>query len=877
MAFSEPIRIVAAVILFSLVVLILYSIFGAPVCSAQANATVAAFASTFNEVNAGSFPMYEGDGIPVDRMKFKTVPVFLCQQNGELSFVIGFLGGFPEYQLYYETFPKGFLQSDGPVETAGMWDEAYPWSGGAAAGLVFLGALKGATYTYKGTKLLAKTVKASVSTVKKSLEAARALRKAWKELDIKFKNTEELTKYLNRYPKATQRYLSAEIFGDVINEPRAVSAVNILRESGVIHSETKVRFTGASIQRYKIDKITQDGKLPLSRVKTPVKVTVFEDGQEVEKIIVVKWKDAGESVADKFRLINLNGEVPTGFKKFETIPAEDFRTYIDDLATPNEKDLLRKIYSTDWELSKLVNDYDMTKTGMWESFKLSIKNFKTRITALKKVGYDIDKTVNSPAEVDGLADALGSHIRKDPEILKSLEKTHPFTRLKQKILTSLGLPSDSYVSRQIYSKYINDVMKRTSGLVIVPKGSKKIVYDASMKIIRDSPTDDVSTIFKKMTDDGIIPKEGSAEWIEYGYQRKELEDIIQKVKDLHSSGITEREFAYRVNANYLDNYVSAKNMDQEELFLLIGYLEQNADMAPISAFANYGRLQGKKMIYLQGSSVSVPTGWYAKGIAGSLLTEQCTANSLCLYDHNAQLESPFVLSDATSQYFIRNWRPVNQILAYTPIQGLLFHPPEHPRFHVVSPCFAIAKVWKTDYQGVNTTFVSFQKCDIKNDKGETTASNYCFADESLVNSYLAVWTGSDACTVIQSAIPGGAAWTAVKTVFNVADPCSLIQVAGETTLAWPGQPWKDLNYDKAKEAAPTCNLKEAVLESSCMELSKRGCSTDPSDIKVFWANDLGGDGKPGTGDDTLQKFCEKEFGAGADDKDACRKTCGCST
>jgi hypothetical protein len=137
--------------------------------------------------------------------------------------------------------------------------------------------------------------------------------------------------------------------------------------------------------------------------------------------------------------------------------------------------------------------------------------------------------------------------------------------------------------------------------------------------------------------------------------------------------------------------------------------------------------------------------------------------------------------------------------------------PSHPRFYVVSPCFGLAKVWKSKYQGENTIFVKIDKFDLND-----TASNYCYADENLINGYAAIWFASDAGQIIeavamssvkraiseaaQAGVKAGLKLTLAK-VFLDLDPVTLARGFAEAAISWPGWPFKSLTFEEMIKGA----------------------------------------------------------------------------
>jgi hypothetical protein len=248
----------------------------------------------------------------------------------------------------------------------------------------------------------------------------------------------------------------------------------------------------------------------------------------------------------------------------------------------------------------------------------------------------------------------------------------------------------------------------------------------------------------------------------------------------------------------------------ERIYTMIGTIEQNKNTLPLTieaAVAEGFERKFKRVIYLDGSAVFNPGSWYAQGFFASRALEGCEGNSLCVLKKNA-LESPFYLSEDADKYFIRVWRPVEPWQQFAGLQATIMHIPSNPRFYVVSPCFAVAKVWKTTYDGRDTIFIHLEKVDVGD------ASNYCYADTNLINQYTAIWAIADFLdfmpwTRFLSTI--GLAQKAVDVtgeIIGIADPVTMIQGILEGAVSWPGSPWKPLGWNEMVEAEKNVPPKE---------------------------------------------------------------------
>ena len=164
-------------------------------------------------------------------------------------------------------------------------------------------------------------------------------------------------------------------------------------------------------------------------------------------------------------------------------------------------------------------------------------------------------------------------------------------------------------------------------------------------------------------------------------------------------------------------------------------------------------------------------------------------------------EDPYYLSEDAKDFTVKLWRPVSNLVNVAGVEGVLMQVPSHPRFYVVSPCFGMAKVWKSTYEGQRTIFIKIDKYDMND-----TSSNYCYADEDLINQYAAIWFLSTAGEIAQS-VSGYSVKKAISTAAKTSiknsvaktfldiDPVSLLQGLAEAWISWPGWPFKSLTWE----------------------------------------------------------------------------------
>jgi len=201
------------------------------------------------------------------------------------------------------------------------------------------------------------------------------------------------------------------------------------------------------------------------------------------------------------------------------------------------------------------------------------------------------------------------------------------------------------------------------------------------------------------------------------------------------------------------------------------------------------------------------------------------------YNHHLLLDEK--IPDWTD---VKLWRPKPTVAERTPIwlSTALFYEsvPENPSFHVVSPCFAIAKVWKKG----DTVYVNIEKekkCDVGDcDTGVPFSfkdtPNYCYADEEYiwgedlskgdmltrgdVPSEVPYIGGAIGCTIACAAATHGAWQQCLRTCSYAAIGVLTVNTIAET-YRYEGSSWKRQdtgwgywNYEKAGDVCDILDI-----------------------------------------------------------------------
>jgi hypothetical protein len=844
---SIPLSILLSLVVAVIIIGSLFLILGSPKCDALANTTVYQLKTHIDEVAQNNFYSWDNGGVPPDEETsyYTTAPIMLCQDKG-ISYLETLLGTTlePQYKIYYEMFPEG---------GGGLWTEAYPWGGGAAATLrmwaffrIGTGVFEmAAKYLTHGGELLYLT--------KKLASVGKALKEYFTEteLDEVAKIAEETGEHIldPLAKKDTARLFVTELkIGEAaknveegVQEGVYVKLVNgeaAISNGRLIISETK-RDLLIPVERF------ENGVLKTDLVPVYAKI---ENGEITEIITLDKYAKASDPVL---------AATLDGYEPLKVSPADVYKEYLDTIPE-SERDIYKSIYVTESDAGGIVESIKgkITESGFYnEYFKPTTDRLIKFVKSIETAGYRTEITMIMPEEVNGMKLGVIKAL-DDPDVANMLLRQSDF---KDMVAKALGKSSE-----EIDATYVKEFLNgfKLNGMVFIPDGSDFEVFSSSIKTIVDATKNnelnliaDESEVFynslggrivphdltSPLTPDniaGVIVGEAAGDPEKY----KIIQDMA-KTLDISEDDAAKRAYSYVYNqifpeykneltlntinsagmySNSIDEYL--KELAQKynsgdenaavQLANFLGFVEQNKGTLPASIrtpagmAADYFKKQGKKMVYLDGpQNIVNPDSFYARAFFASLGTAGCEGNSICLYSYSAMSESPQYLIKDAQKYFVRVWRPVSIVEQWAGFQAALQHVPENPRFYVVSPCIATAKIWKTTYNGEPTIFVYPEKVDV-----EDSASNYCYADSNLINSYVGIWAASDAATIITTVVPflgiPEEASKLIGKVIGIGDPITLAQGVAEGVISWPGWPFKTLTWEQISANSGKMGIKE---------------------------------------------------------------------
>jgi hypothetical protein len=443
-------------------------------------------------------------------------------------------------------------------------------------------------------------------------------------------------------------------------------------------------------------------------------------------------------------------------------------------------DVLAKDFK-DKVLVPLINDPDY-------KFKEKIKAYASSL----KISISSDVTIEDAVKVlkEMWKNEGGGFV-----FYRDSDLTNVFVKIKDAIIISNGVASTSDIVNEV--KTLNN-------------------YDTYFKFYEDHGriskiADDLKSIYNIIK---VIPLLNDQE----KYDKFSFELELYQLKNIAIElGEVDKHTAF-----YGADNISVKEMIQNQLGMVIGLFDMSDSASKFNLWPRSPVQVIGRMIFMKALAFVAPNSWIAQGLILNKMTEGCRGNSICLYVQASQAEAPYYMDLNTTNYTVRSWRPVQPWQQWAGWTAALMHVPSNPRFYVVSPCFAVAKVWKTNLDGQPTIFVHPIKVDMKGKN-----SNYCYADSDLINAYTAIWAAADAAQIAEIVLTwavssgtigmdvvaetteyaeeGGNIVISTQTTFGEYvdstigkwksfDPVTLFQAIAEGAISWPGPPFKGMNY-----------------------------------------------------------------------------------
>jgi hypothetical protein len=625
-----------------------------------------------------------------------------------------------------------------------------------------------------------------------------------------------------------------------VKEGEAMVSVNKLKEMGFIIEQVD------AVDPNSIKLIIKDGLVDLY-----VPVTYMDNGKEVIKEFqVFVKKQAGDIVDVTTDLSRVASE--TGWEAAQANAAELWKDYLKTVSS-NEREILRSIYTVEGDVGKLeALGNRIADTALYQKVYKPVEDkLKKWILKIKEFGYRVSDTIGVGKRVTGTKTAIIEALQDTTEVTgQDGSKTTKGSLFARMLLGQDGIKDIAKTKEEL----IELLEKIKPGIQWMPEGLDIEVHQLSISTIIDaietgvpvSKTDGGADLWNRFINyvdsDGnaigqdIVEKMSKTLGWSYDEALSRSESFVKyQVFPAYQAVGGENEIL--LTSNVFETYFldlardwgevagvsqKATEASYRQVGLLVGYLEQNTKTLPMTKVAGlkeYVEMEAKKIIYLQGTALINPGTTYQNFLFRTFIgVPECEGNSICLVSKNA--EYPIYLNEKADPYDVRIYRPVPWWENWLGWQAAMMQVPANPRFYVVSPCFAVAKIWKTNYNNKPTIFVAIDKRSV-----EGEASNYCYADEGLINTYTTIWALSDVGTAVEfingfvlnralkkateegakKAIKEGFKSTANK-IFNYADPVTLAQGIAEGFVSWPEYPWRPLNYDIMQKYAQNLGI-----------------------------------------------------------------------
>ncbi len=807
-------NIFLSVIFFLVFIYLIYMFIGAPECDSYANITLMNLENAINDV-ATYYPTWYGREPPDDLMYYKTAPITLCQEKG-VSFWETFFGGGPEYQIYYEKFPES---------GGGIWTEAYPWSGGNKNTLIFWAIMRGVILPIKYGPSIVNLARAGI----KGSHLVKWMGQKLVSVKSKFSgilsNVDDASRIVeDSWFSPPVAGKTAEVLSEVYKGEEANMAFNKLFDGGFLTGE-----------------IDSKGRAVIDNVPRQWFVDMYDSAGNVidEAQLFVLFDDAG-NIVDLRPVSGANPEdiaalVSQGYNEFWAsseeiyISARDMvdssqRTWMDSMYVPASEVVGDTSF---WQaLPNRIKDTNFYKMG----YEPATEGFKKFVEELRHVGYRGKVTLSLPDRTRGILFAMDdvydiNAVAKDI-FDDAISKGKVFNRAK--LWTGQDVPQ--------FKSYLGRIKEELVGHIFFPEGLKAEINQVGIDVLVDAAKagtvyasaddflDEAIALMNSETPD-IINNFGEAN------VRQHLNDfVVPYIGDVDPANVAPMDITLLTRHVYHDyiidisNKVGAGDADAAKEFgLFLGLLEQNKDKYPVDWNVKYlqqlvGR--GKNIVFYNALNHLNPGSWYAKGFIAQVALKDCPENSVCLVKRGA-METPNILNENATKYFVRTYRPVHDILKIAGVQAVLMQVPSHPRFHVVSPCFGNTKVWKTEYNGEPTIFIEVEKIEIvdKDRDGTPDGSNYCYAYNDLVNQYVAIWGIIDILQYMPWSrvfdfLKIGTATKGLRGAFEKVtgdlDPFTALQGLLEGFISWPTGPNLPLDMDTMRLSTSAYGVREVT-------------------------------------------------------------------
>lgn len=901
--------VIALVILIGIVYLF-FSVFGSTECDKLSNTTAVDLTNAINKValEQDVLPWGDANRAPPDENTdyYTVVPIRLCEKNKMNTLSALFSAQSPTYILTYESFP----------EAGYAWSESQPFSGGAAESLINYGVmkygLKFATFVGKYTIKFAKALwNGGWSLVKLKIqrwfEASRL--KRWLDNNKYYNAVKE---YLTRHFSSSAETTVQETLEDKLNKKNYPKEFKGLVDE--VKDYVKNKFLSEEEALVKAGVI--EGAQDEVGNWIPKKLYGADGGngqyivkQEYRKFMQLFIENTGEA-SDMYKGLY---HIPSRWSAFEKFKIEKWRPFKYSVKNWWQNRWVKKA------IDKVKGFYD-EKIGKrldglndWINHKEGAGVLETPqdIGAVKNylMLHRDEATQNIKDDFaffkEGLQEATGKVFTKaedigDEDVIKFINEYERYSSANALVMYFPRQQDDlTFIGAQFLGNEYYDRAEKVRDLVWSTNDIPAI--DAAWQNYKQ-----LSIPFKNLdsTQQEKLIKEISEGYYDTFGQALEinptnLEDLYEyaRVSAYKNGAFTTNNLnllvsqADKVKADMklATVYVSKKYYQVEKVTdRLLSPIITEQSFSKLKTLTTYGWKRIKRGVFIDLNRVgaaydpvfgSVPVSIApynflsspysikeALSKASEITEGGCSNNAICrLVQMGAQgpteTANSYLLDRRVPDSIeVKTWRPKPSMLERTPAGintvSLYYSVPENPRFHVIGPCFGLAKVWKNG----DNVFVSIEKdkkcdvnCEQENIQLSTPSSvgvpftdwniqlpsinlgtvgpssvdtpNYCYADEEFIwgddlgkggdQPYAeAYYPGYAACVLICSAATQG---TGTKVCLKSCGYAAIGILAVNTLAAtqayrdvpsWKRQEtgWGYWNYQKAMDICDTIDF-----------------------------------------------------------------------
>jgi hypothetical protein len=754
--------VIALVILIGIIYLF-FSVFGSTECDKLSNTTAVELTNAINKVALGQdvLPWEDSSKAPPDESTdyYTIVPIRLCEKNKMNTMSALFSAQSPTYILTYETFP----------EAGYAWSESQPFSGGAPESLINYGVMKYGLkfgsivgkYVVKGAKALWNGGWSLFKLkIQRWFDASRL--KRWLDNN---KHYNAVKNYLRRHFSSSTQTTIQETIEDKLNKKNYPDELKGIADK--IRYYQKELFLEEEESLLRVGLI--DGAPDEAGNWIPKKLYDANGNgqyivkQEYRKFMQLYIENTGEASEMYKGLYHIPSRWGSAFEKFKIEKWRPFKYAVkgwwQNRWVKKAIDKVREFY--DNKIKKPIsgikdsfNDWFNHKegAGVLESSQDigAIKNYLMlhRDEATQEMKDNFVEFKGPLQEITGKVFNKADDIGDDDAIrlINSYERYYSANELvlyfprQQDDLTFIG---SQFLGKEYYNRAekVRDLVWSTNDMSVI-----------------DAAWQDYNELFIPFKNLDSTKQQGLIDKISEGYINRQTGQALKidpnVVEDLYEyarvSGFKNGAFTTNLNLmvsqadkvkadmKLASKYVSKRYFQVEKVTdRLLSPIITDQSFSKLKTLTTYGWKRIKRGVFIDLNRVgaaydpvfgSIPVSIAPYNIlsspysikealsrASEIKEGGCSNNAICrIVRMGAQgpteTANSYLLDRRVPDSIeVKTWRPKPSMLERTPIGintiSLYLSVPENPRFHVVGPCFGLAKVWKNG----DNVFVSIEK------------------------------------------------------------------------------------------------------------------------------------------------------------------------